>query len=217
MNKMDKQIMVVAREKLFGSQHFEGFCAHHHTKNYLSHILQHYEYMRRGDAEENPAFKQPICYIAVVNPATRKVFTYQRSTDDKKYAEKRLQGKYSWGLGGHVEICDTAHKNPLFASRMREIGEEVESTAPFSEPEVIGFVNYETDAVGRVHFGVLCVVETTGDIRIKDAEIAHGGWKTLSELEQLCNSSDVSVEEWSKLALEPLKNYLGNKSLRQSP
>lgn len=207
MNKMDKQVMVVPREKLFNSQHFEGFSPHNHERTYVANILAHFKYMRRGDAEENPSFKQPICYTIVVNPLNRTVFAYQRAADDKHYAEKRLQGKYSWGLGGHVEPCDNGDANPLFASRLRELGEEIESNAPFSQPSVLGYVNYETDSVGQVHFGVLCIVETTGDILIKDKEIAHGGWKTLAELEQLCSNSQVQVEEWSKLALEPLKKY----------
>jgi len=211
MNKMDKHVMVVSRAKLFGSQHFQGFCHHDDSVSYVSRILTHYEYMRRGDAEEDPRFKQPICYIALVNPEHRKVFAYQRSADGKQYVEKRLQGKYSWGLGGHVEPCDRGNGNPLFASRLRELGEEIGSTMPFSKPHVIGYVNDEGNAVGQVQFGVLCVVETTGDICIKDREIAYGSWKTLAELEQLCASPQVSVEEWSKIALEPLKDYLANK------
>lgn len=215
MNKMDKKVMVVAREKLFGSQHFQGFSVHQDKRGYVENILRHHEYMRRGDAEENPAFKQPICYTLVVNPEKRTVFAYQRSVKDEHYAEKRLQGKYSWGLGGHVEPSD-AGENPLFASRLRELSEEIESTAPFGTPSVLGYVNDESDAVGQVHFGVLCIVETTGDIRSKDKEIIPVGWKTLAELEQLCSDPAIQVEEWSKIALAPLKNYFGNKLLRQS-
>ena len=201
MGKMDKQVMVVPREKLLGSQHFEGFAAT--TTDFVSRILAHHHYMRRGDAEENPAFKQPICYVAIINPVTKSVYAYERASNNHT-GDARLHGLYSWGFGGHVEPCD-AGENPLFASRVRELQEEARGT--FSEPKVIGYINDESDAVNQVHFGVLCVVETTGDVALNDPALINGSWVPISELEKRCASPEWNVEAWSKIALEPLKNY----------
>ncbi len=201
MSKMDKQVMVVPREKLLGSEHFEGF-ALHGTTNFVSRILTAYEYMRRGDAEENPAYKQPICYVAIINPQTKSVYAYERASNDNT-GDARLHGLHSWGFGGHVEPCDTG-KNPLFASRVRELQEEIRGT--FSEPIVLGYINDESDAVNQVHFGVLCAVETTGDVALNDPALINGRWVPIADLERLVQSN-AKVEAWSRIAVEPLKNY----------
>ncbi len=201
MHKMDKQVMVVPREKLLGSEHFEGFSAT--ATDFVARILAHHRYMRRGDAEVNASFKQPICYVAIVNPATKSVFAYERASNDNT-GDSRLHGLYSWGFGGHVEPCD-AGENPLFASRVRELQEEARGT--FGEPRVIGYINDESDAVNQVHFGVLCIIETTGDVALNDPALINGRWVHVSELERLVASKDVRVEAWSRIAVEPLKNY----------
>jgi len=204
--KNEKFIMVVGKELLFGNDYFEGFRPHDEI-DYASRILKNFEYMKRGLAEQDSAYKQPIGYSIIVNPALKRVFAYQRASHDEKYGEKRLQGKWSWGVGGHIEKLDTDSGNPLQTSVQRELKEEVSIGGQIT-PKVFGYINNDSDDVGKVHFGVLHVVETDSTtVKPKDAEIDNGKLRTIAELEEICSSPDFTVEEWSRIALEPLKHY----------
>lgn len=206
MSKYDQQIFVVEKEILFGNDFFVGFRLHREV-DYESRIITNLKSMRRGDAEEDPSHKQPISYILIVNPNSKTVFAYQRSSEDEKYAEKRLQGKWSWGVGGHIEARDIVD-NPIRESMLREIKEEVEFKGKIlDEPEVLGYI-YHDHGVHKVHFGILYLLKTNGEVVPKDPEIAHGRLRTLNELEKICASPNCEVEGWSKTALIPLIKYL---------
>ena len=73
----------------------------------------------------------------------------------------------------------------------------------------LGYVNDELDSVGKVHFGVLYLINTDAtkvESKDKEAEIVEP--KRLDGLEELCSSPDCEVENWSRIALEPLKKIL---------
>jgi len=207
MGKEDKLIMVVGKNDLFGEDHFEGFRSPE-SVDFNSRILKNFRYLRRKEAEENPEYKQPIGYCAILNPNRKQVFAYQRSSEDLTYFERRLQGKWSWGLGGHIEKIDENGRDPILASLLRELKEEVEVEITGS-PKLIGYINDEHNDVGKVHFGILYVLETRrDDIRPRDMEIMQGRFTTVPELEEICSSPEFSVEDWSRISLPPLKNYL---------
>ena len=210
--KNEKLIMVVERELLFGEDTFQGFRPHNHVY-YEARILKKFTYMKRGLAEQNPAYKQPIGYSIIVNPALKQVFAYQRSSHDAKYGEKRLQGKWSWGVGGHIDKIDTEAGNPINASMLRELDEEVELGGK-AVPKILGYINDDSTDVGSVHFGIVNIFETGSKaVKPKDDEIDNGGMRSIEELEKICSSPDFSVEEWSKISLEPLKQYLQKNHL----
>jgi len=213
MNKKDQIIIAVDRHILFGksvgeghngADHFEGFRPHHEI-DYENRILSNIKHHKRGDIEEDPSLQQPICYNLIVNPTTKKVFAYQRA-DNKNADESRLWGKWSWGVGGHVEKKDTKG-NPLRESSIRETEEEVQGLTNASS-KIIGYVNSEANDVDAVHFCILYLVETDAiKLTPLDKEIAKGEFFSLSELEDIGNSKDCEVENWSKIALNPLKQY----------
>lgn len=209
MTKENQKIIVIEREVLFGSDLFEGFKLPHEV-NYESRILRNLKIMKRGDVENNPSYKQPIGYTIIINPNLRKVFTYQRSSKDGHYGEKRLQGKWSWGIGGHIEPIDNENGNPIRESMIREVTkEETEIIGNIlGEPRILGYINDDSDSVGKVHFGILYMLKIDGYANPKDSEIAHGEMKDLNELEKICYSQDCDVEKWSKIALEPLRKLL---------
>src|SRR3989344_5938729 len=111
MGKEDEVVMVVPRGLLFKEESFQGFRPQSENSqiDYEARIIQYHAFMKRGSsqgndpqfAEQNPDYKQPIPYILLVSTAG-KIFAYRRSKQDKDYHEKRLQGKWSWGVGGHV-------------------------------------------------------------------------------------------------------------------
>jgi predicted NUDIX family phosphoesterase len=205
--KSEKIIMVVEKDILFGNDVFQGFKPQTEV-DYESKILTNFKYMKRGLAEEDSTHKQPIGYAMIVNPSLKQIFAYQRSTKDSNYAEKRLQGKWSWGVGGHIEKFDAGNGNPLHVSMLRELEEEIYMDGSVN-PIVLGYINDDSNDVGKVHFGVLYVVETDSKIvRPKDPEIDNGELRTIEELEHICSSSDFTVEGWSRICLEPLKQYI---------
>lgn len=208
MGKEDSLIMVVKTSDLFGKDFFEGFKSHKET-DYESRILRNYGFITRKFAEEDPNYKQPIRYCMIVNPDLKKVFSYQRSKKDESYAEKRLQGKWSWGVGGHIEKLDGKSKNPIQESMLREIDEEVEMNGSLN-PKILGYI-YHDFGVNAVHFGILYLIETDSTIiKPKDPEIDNGELRAISDLELICNNPEREVEDWSKTSLQPLKSYLNS-------
>lgn len=203
----DKMIMVVDRVLLFADEYFQGFSPSD-TIDYERTILDNYHYEKRSLAEKDSALKQPIAYCLIINPKTKKVFAYKRSSKPGQYDERRLRGKWSWGIGGHIDKVDLEDDNPIRASLLREIDEEI-NISNMSEPKILGYINDDETSVGQVHFGLLYLINTTAEeIEPKDAEIASGEFLTLDQLEQIYNSPNVSVEGWSIIALGPLRQIL---------
>jgi len=200
----DDQIMVVRNTYLFnGGDRFEGFLSSG-QEDYEARILKFYEYMGRDLAEENPDYKQPIGYAIIVNPSLRQVFVYHRSKQDEEYPEKRLQGKHSCGVGGHIRKIDNSTENPIYVSMLRELEEEVDIHGSVNL-RAIGCVNSEKDEVSSVHFAVLYAAITDAVIvEPKDPEIANGALISVEIFQEICQSPGYAVEEWSRIALGPL-------------
>jgi len=221
--KNDQIIMVVRRDRLFLKDDFQGFRPASKV-NYESRILDHFAWMRRGNAEEDPSFKQPIGYCMVVNPSLRKVFTYQRAS---KHDEQRLAENNSIGAGGHIERPDVkpgidGASNPLHASMLRELREEV-GMPKYPDPKVLGYINDDDNPVGQVHIGVLYLAETDSPVvKARGDEMSRGGLIPLGELEEICTQAKhqlslpkdqrkVTADPWTLIALEPLKRYFAHQ------
>lgn len=211
----DNEIMVIESKLLFQKKYFSGFISHS-LINYESIILQHHEWLDRKIAESNYSYKQPIGYSVIYNPKIKKLFLYQRSQKTEYYKERRLHGKYSCGIGGHIEKFDVASSNPLNSSVIRELSEEIKlNEAVF--PNTIGYINDDSDDVGKVHFGILYIIEFDGNITIpENSEIIGGEFVSLDEYDKICNISPNNIENWSRIILNPLKEYINRstKSLR---
>ena len=95
---------------------------------------------------------------------------------------------------------------------LRELKEEVPRDILFKAiggPRILGYINDDSEPVGRVHFGVLYVLKTNSEkIVPNDPAIARCEFRTIKELEKICSSPEVAVEGWSKIVLEPLKEYM---------
>ena len=192
MNKMDQDVLVVSREELFQETYFEGF---RDDGGYEDIILEEYEWMRRGDAEEAPSYKQPIPYILMKKDDT--YFCFRRSG-----SEERLHEKWSWGVGGHVDRVDD-EGNPLMNGLRREIEEEVGVSE--CDVEQIGYINYDSDDVGKVHFGMLYIAEIHEDVSVEDDEIDTYRFLSVDAMRELIEKENVDVEEWSRIALDHLQ------------
>lgn len=211
MGKDDHVIMAVERAILFGKNDEDAFNGFRNISqvDYRSRILENYKWMRRGDIENDSSHKHPIPYAIVFNTDSKKVFVYQRA---KVHDEERLAGKRSWGFGGHINKVDTdSSPDPIFEGMLRELKEEVDIKGSVN-PRLIGYINDDSDSVGQVHFSVLYLIETNAKIVLpKDKEIALVEQKTLTELERICSDPNLEVENWSRIALEPLRILLYQK------
>ncbi|MFH1894930.1 MAG: hypothetical protein ABH813_03465 [Patescibacteria group bacterium] len=204
------EVMVISRKNLFtDDRHFLGFQAAEERvfdSDFMVITLRFPQWLDRDLAEKDPSYKQPIVYMMVLN-CDGLVFTYQRSRKDAAYPEKRLQGKWSWGVGGHIKRVDEG-SNPVFKSMRRELEEELEQIDTSGCcPHLLGYINLE-EGVHAVHFGFLYVVETNLKIiKPKDPEIVIGEVKPIRDLEGILTTG-YDVEEWSRVALRPLKEFL---------
>lgn len=158
--------------------------------------------------------KQLIGYALIVHVPSKRVFAFQRSADAAKYRETRLYGKWSWGVGGHTDAVEGVNEQVEEALR-RELAEEV-GLADGYALRLLGFINHDRDPVGRVHFGVLYLVEVEdATLRPTDGELAHGRFMGIDELRSVLASPDCDVETWSAIALEPLAAVLEGKEPRR--
>lgn len=205
---MVKEILVVKTDKLF-INYFQGFKSIN-EKDYLPIILKNFEYQERNEALENNAgFKQLINYIFIINPKTKKIFAYKR---DKKYSqdykEMRLHNKISLGIGGHIDKEDSG--DVIYDSMLRELEEEV-VMEKYSRPKIVGFINDDSEMVGKVHFGVVSILETEQEVSSREGdEIKEAGFYSINEIEKLFSSPENEVEGWTRIMWPFVRDYINS-------
>jgi len=199
----DEHILVVKQNILFPQKAHQGIRSDN-TDWYLNAITTHGEFHPRSLMEENPRYKQIIPYIIAQHQNS--LFLMQRK---KTASEKRLPGKYSLGIGGHIKAQDLGDTKDIFTWARREFEEEVayEGTINIAP---LGLINDDSNDVGRVHIGLVLLLTTdTTNISVK-SELAHGA---LTHIDQ-CLDYVPYMEPWSQIALMHLvKGYIKNKSL----
>ncbi len=206
MKKEDQPIMAVKREKLFEDNYFQGFLPAERV-DFITRILKNYKYIRRKDAEESPQYKQPIGYIVLINKEKNKIFAYQRAVKNEKITEKRLKGMWSLGIGGHIDKVDAEKRDPIRMGVLREMDEEVNVEDGVIDLKLVGYINDESNSVGKVHFGLLYLAKTKGDIVPMAPEIKEGELKNLKEIRRILKNKDYKMEEWSKIILENIEYF----------
>jgi len=207
MDKLEKDVLVVDRNTLFDAEKdkFQGFKPHTST-DFQSRIVNGFKYIKRRVAEQDESHKQPIGYALIMNPKTKKIYIYKRAMAGKNYTEKRLQNKWSMGIGGHIDREEEKEANPIHSSLLRELSEEVK-IGQF-QTKVLGYINDDEDSVGRVHFGVVYLVLTESDAVPGDAESVFGEMKSIEEIKQIVSAKDATLENWSVIALDFLEKNL---------
>lgn len=200
---MGKEALVVPSDILFKDCRFTGFLPVD-QHDYLSVIQKHQRYAPRGEQLEHDAsLQQIIPYIWIVNPDTRQVFTYRRSSGENN-GESRLWNKISCALGGHIEPIDAA--DPIMQAMMREMREEARMES-YPTPRIIGYVKLHHD-VHAVHFGVVAIAETRGAISKGDDEMTSCSMCNIKELEAIFNDPANEIEEWTRVTWPIIKDYI---------
>lgn len=156
-------------------------------------LMQGGRYLERAAAEEDPAFKQIIPYVVVVDGD--RVFLMERT---EAGGDARLHRKASIGVGGHLNPVDES-EDPLLAGLRREWAEEVSADW---EPrfELLGLLNDDRNPVGAVHLGVVFRVLAAGAVDVREADKLTGHMASRDEVRAAWDR----LETWSQLVAAQL-------------
>jgi len=153
----------------------------------------------RYACETDEEVLQIIPYIIIIGPNDT-VFSYVRAENMVDFGEKRLFGKRSIGVGGHIQKKD--YRDYTLNCLFRELNEEVVSDGKFDRPKLIGTILAKDNPVDRVHFGMVYVINTEKDVRPKDPALKVGSFTLISEL--MKNVGAENWETWSRLLVPHL-------------
>jgi predicted NUDIX family phosphoesterase len=190
-----EEVLVVPREALFAGTEWTGF-RDSGLDDLLSRVRAHYRFRRRSDVEEDPSEPQIIPYV-VFRHEDRYFLTHRL----RRSSERRLRHLYSLGVGGHINPEDvTEAADPIDAGLRREWEEEVVYSGQFST-QLIGAINDQTTPVGRVHVGLIFLVDgDRPDISIREVNKLAGALLPLDAM----RSYYLDMESWSQLIFEYL-------------
>ena len=197
----EEQILVVPEAVITAIGSLEGFSRD--VDRFLGPILasDQLSFRPRGQMESDPSFKQLIPYVILQHTddtGTVRVFTYTRGSGQ---GESRLHARRSIGIGGHISEEDAAGgSDPYLTGMRRELAEEVTIRCDYSERRV-GLIYDSTTEVGRVHLGVVHILELS-DQRVEpnEEDISATEFITLDEL----RAQYESLEVWSRLCVDSL-------------
>ena len=203
MSKFDEMITVVPRTILFDNEKnaFNGFLSKNDGQGEeIFNTFKNYEVKRRGDMEEDPSYKQLISYCLLENE-NDEILVYQRLSGG---GEERLHGQSSVGVGGHMNnvVGADSINEVLRVNAQRELNEEVGLSEDRSQNmEYIGFINDDTNAVGKVHIGVVFKIKVkSSDVEVRETDTLKINWVSQDEINDLNH-----FESWSALILKDLK------------
>jgi predicted NUDIX family phosphoesterase len=180
-------------------------------------ILKTAHFIERWMAEQDNTILQLIPYIICVNKKGE-VLRYQR----KGGGEKRLEGKLSIGIGGHVNIEDLHGENDkpawetVRAGATREVVEELGLGQSFVHENLrpLGTLYAPSDdggkkgrvgpAVGEVHLGIIYMLEITDASLMVDEGMIDPQFIDISSAQENYNK----FEAWSQLVLDQSTNIL---------
>jgi predicted NUDIX family phosphoesterase len=169
---------------------------------YLDIVLnpKYHTFIKRKDAESNPAFKQLIPYALL--HCGDKIFVYRRG---KLLAEKRLLGNYSLGIGGHISVTDPGLFSTTYEDGLkREINEEVTIDSRYTQ-RVVALLNDDSNDVGKVHFGIVHVLTLDEPlVKAREKSINETKFLTIEELQ-----IDIEgFENWSKICIQHIQKFV---------
>lgn len=164
----------------------------------LDFILANHSFRSRAIVEEDPSFKQIIPYVVV-----RHEDRYLLMQRTSKQTEKRLHGKSSVGIGGHINDLETmgSGQNIIHAGLERELEEEIHLHGRRLSLELAGIISDDSTPVGQVHMGLVYLLETDStDFTVNEPDLMTAKWATLEEL----RATHDRMETWSQIVLDKI-------------
>ncbi len=200
---ISETILVVKQATLFPQEPApQGLITH--SESFLDVINQHKEFLPRTAMEEDPTYKQIIPYLLF--KYHDRYFLMQRRAQS---SEQRLKNKYSLGIGGHMRHEDMENAATIFDWAKREFHEEIAYQDPFSIT-TLGILNDDSNPVGRVHLGLVLLLEgTTKNIQIR-SELKSGNLLTVED----CLEFYPDMESWSQIIFDAvLREKINTRNL----
>jgi predicted NUDIX family phosphoesterase len=162
----------------------------------LEYILGNHSFRSRAIVEEDSSFKQIIPYVVV-----RHENRYLMTRRTNRQTESRLHGKYSVGIGGHINDLETfgATQNVIEAGLERELDEEIHLLGKRRSLNLVGIISDDSTPVGQVHLGLVFVLETdSAEFTVNEADLMTAEWATVDKLRECLER----METWSQIAFE---------------
>lgn len=186
--KDDEQVLCVARDRIIGADGWHGI-RRHDVERALGIIEAEGEFRRRGDAEDDPAWKQVIPYLLLRDGP--RLFLMRRT---RAGGDARLHERWSIGVGGHLNPED----RDIHGGMRREFSEELDAVWE-PEPHLIGLLNDDSTAVGRVHLGVVFSADAAGRaVSIRETDKLAGGFAEVSAI----RAGYEKLETWSQIVFD---------------
>jgi predicted NUDIX family phosphoesterase len=197
ISKDDELVLGLSREAVPGGLDWRGVRPLPHTP-LLEAISAHGTYRRRGDAEDDPSWKQVIPYLALRDGGD--IFLMRRT---RAGGDVRLHDRYSIGVGGHV--------NPQDGGVLGGLGREwAEEMAANFEPDFqpVGLLNDDDNAVGAVHLGLVFSADAKGrPVEVRETEKLEGNFVPLADVGDVVDL----LETWSALLFDFLIDNQTNR------
>lgn len=194
---LEEHVLVVQTSLLERIGMFQGLSFE--LDNYADMILnsKNHIYIKRKDAETNPAYKQLIPYA--IFHCNGKVFVYRRG---KLLAEKRLLDNYSIGVGGHISISDPSLFGTTYEDGLkREVNEEVYVESSYKQ-RIAALLNDDSNEVGKVHFGIVHTFSLEKPlVKAKEKSINETKFLNTDELKRDIDK----FESWSKICIQHIQ------------
>ena len=217
---MSRNIVVIEKQILFRNftEYFNGFVSEigfYGIDDCHEARVRNTMLMEKDKSETSSTHKQIIPYILVCCPDENKLMTYRRALSG---GDARLRGLLSIGVGGHIEKTDidASLTDTNIKCVTRELREEI-GLEGMSEGEIedqlihAGYVNEDETPVGKVHFGLVYVLNISKDImdngiRINDEETLHEvQFITFEELKAI---DPTNMEFWTRLVAPFVHQHL---------
>ena len=189
-----ERVLCVRREDVFPDGPWDGLVGD--GMEAVQRVIRERSFfMPRRDVEEDPSYQQVIPYV-VFRHRDRFLLTRRLRAS----SEKRLRHLYSLGVGGHINPEDVANGDPVSDGMRREWEEEVVYAGCF-EARPLGLIHEESAPVGRVHLGLVFLLEgDTPEIAIRETDKLAGQLLTLDEM----RIHYLEMESWSQLVYDRL-------------
>lgn len=216
------QFILAIAQSYFSSlpEHFKQGINRYPAAQWLEEAQPHLVIKQRNTLETDPTYRQLLPYVIVTqkdSEGATKFLAYRRTS---QVGESRLAGNVSIGYGGHVDLDDVAVEKSVIAldwtlrlSAYRELKEELElvdlssgclvDTNAVQITEIAQqFILDDTNEVGKVHVGIIVLVELPSHWSAKSGEDELEAMEPMSAAALL--ASGLPLENWTRIYLESL-------------
>lgn len=184
-----EQVLVVKEEIIMPLLSSDGIYA------VVAAILANHTYIDRPLAENDPSYKQIIPYVMAYYQDQHLLL--RRS---KNQGEARLHGKFSLGIGGHInpETPMEGFSNIIEASLRRELDEEVVfDHETYIKP--LCTIYDPSSTVGQVHVGLAYAMEVTSPgFTVGEPEQMTARWASRADLLEVYDL----METWTQILFD---------------